>query len=171
MVMLSMRDCLTSCRSWGESLPQCPVIFLRRSTAASCRTLGVLAVRRWCTSAGTTCGSLASRFIWSSACRRASLSGIKNWISNNSRDCAIALLLVCEREKRVMNRAYGVKAKPYREREWGFCFIYRGRDRRRVFFCVVGTGISLGKGFNGAEKSVDARSPCVNNLWSLFLKL
>lgn len=88
-VILSMSDCLTSCRSWGVSLAQWPVIFLRRSTAASCRTLGVLAVRRWWTSAGTTCGSFDSRFIWSSACRRASLSGIRNWISSNSSDCAI----------------------------------------------------------------------------------
>ena len=89
MVMVSMRDCLTSCLSWGESLAQWPVIFLRRRTAASWRTLGVLAVRMCWTRAGTTWGSLARRLIWSSAWRRASLSGIRNWISNSSRDCAI----------------------------------------------------------------------------------
>ena len=93
MVMLSMRDCLTSCLSCKESLAQCPVIFLRRSTAASWRTLGVLAVRRCWTSAGTTCGSLARRFICSSAWRRASLSGIRNCMSRSSNDCAILLWL------------------------------------------------------------------------------
>lgn len=89
MVMLSIRDCFTRCRSWGESLAQWPVIFLRRSTAESWRTLGVLAVRRWWIRAGITCGSLARRLICSSACRRASLSGIKNWIRRSSRDWAI----------------------------------------------------------------------------------
>lgn len=92
MVILSKRDCLTNCLMWGGSLVQCPVIFLRRSTAASWRTLGVLAVRRCWTRAGTTCGSLASLFICSSACLRASLSGIKNWINSNSSDCAILTL-------------------------------------------------------------------------------
>lgn len=89
MVMLSIRDCFTSWRSWGDNLAQWPVIFLRRRTAASWRTLGVLAVRRWWISDGTTWGSLAKRFIWSSACLLASLSGIRNWISNSSSDCAI----------------------------------------------------------------------------------
>lgn len=92
--MLSISDCLTKCLSWGDSLAQCPVIFLRRSTAASWRTLGVLAVRRCCTSAGTTCGSFAKRFICSSACRRASLSGIKNCINKSSKDWAISSFFV-----------------------------------------------------------------------------
>lgn len=89
MVMESMRACLREALACGGSFGQCEVIFLRRSTAASCRTLGVLAVRRWWTSAGTTCGSRASRRICSSACRRASLSGIRNWISRRSSYCTV----------------------------------------------------------------------------------
>lgn len=129
-VMLSMRDCLTSWRSGGDNLPQWPVIFLRRRTAASWRTLGVLAVRRWWTSAGTTWGSLASRLIWSSACRRASLSGIRNWISRSSSDCAIPLTACMEIEReeeaRVLNFRHFYLSFIYKEGATaaGVCFSF-----------------------------------------------
>ncbi|KAF0890561.1 hypothetical protein E2562_003773 [Oryza meyeriana var. granulata] len=84
-----MRACLREALACGGSFGQWEVIFFRRSTATSCRTLGVLAVRRWWTSPGTTYGSPASRQICPSACRRASLSGIRNWIRRSSSDCAI----------------------------------------------------------------------------------
>lgn len=118
MVMLSMSDCLTRCLIWGESLDQWPVIFLRRRTAESWRTLGVLAVRKWWIKAGTTCGSFERRFIWSSAWRLASLSGIRNWISKSSRDCAISLSLFL----------------PLSLCEWGFCFVFKGLWARKVLY-------------------------------------
>jgi hypothetical protein len=83
-VIESMRACLSDALESGGSLGQWEVIFLQSSTVASWQTLGVLAVRRWWTSAGTTCESRASCRICSSACRRASLSGIKNWINISS---------------------------------------------------------------------------------------
>lgn len=86
-VMLSMSADFIELLSCGKSFAQCPAIFFRRRIAASCLTLGVLAVLRWWTRAGITWGSLESLFIWSSACRLASLSGIKTWSKSNSNEC------------------------------------------------------------------------------------
>lgn len=87
--MLSSKADLREALSGRESLGQWDVTFLRRSTAESWRTLGDFAVRRWCTREGTTFGLRANRLICSSACLLASLSGIRNCISNSSSDCAI----------------------------------------------------------------------------------
>lgn len=82
--MLSISVDLTELLSWGESFPQCPVIFLRRRTAESCLTLGVFPTRKCSISTGTILGSLHSSFIWSSAWRLVALSGVRNWINRFS---------------------------------------------------------------------------------------
>lgn len=134
IVMLSIKDCFTSWRCWGDSLAQWPVIFLRRSTAASCLTLGVLAVRRWCISDGTTWGSFARRFIWSSACLLASLSGIRNWINNSSSDCAMALSSIPWSFSVKMNAAAECGGEKPCGGSWGFWFIYNFEENIVTFY-------------------------------------
>ena len=82
--MLSSSVILTEPRTSADRFIQCPVIFLRSSTAANCRTSGDGELRTWCSNAGTSCGSLDNLRICSSACFRASLSGTRNCLSRSS---------------------------------------------------------------------------------------
>ena len=82
--MLSSSVILTEPRTSADRFIQFPVIFLRSSTAANCRTSGDGELRTWCSNAGTSCGSLDNLRICSSACFRASLSGTRNCLSRSS---------------------------------------------------------------------------------------